>query len=78
MNQGLWVLLWSRQQNAFHVEQLDSMLRTNRTAYSENKPGDYRVLHIGYREDVDGLADSCRGTLKSRETPMDELYRKAI
>lgn len=78
MNQGLWVLLWSKQQNAFHVEPLDSMLKTNREAYSENRPGDYRVLHIGYREDVSDVADSCRGTLKAREQSSVDIFRKAI
>lgn len=66
MDAGLWVLLWSQRQNAFHVEPLPSMLARNRAAYADNKPGDYRVLHIGYREEVDATADACRATIQAR------------
>lgn len=68
MNDGLWVLLWSRQQNAFHVEDLTVMLSRNRQAYACNAGGDYRVLHIGYREEVDATAEACRATLQRRGT----------
>lgn len=66
MNDGLWVLLWSRQQNAFHVEELTVMLSRNRQAYARDVGGDYRVLHIGYREEVDATAEACRATLQRR------------
>ena len=67
MGDGLWVLLWSCQQNDFHVEELTVMLSRNRQAYAQDAGGDYRVLHIGYREDVDATAEACRATLQGRE-----------
>ena len=65
-NDGLWVLLWSKRQNAFHVEPVDRMLASNRTAYTGNKGGDYRALHIGYLEEVESMRDSCNQTLAMR------------
>jgi hypothetical protein len=65
-NGDLFVLLWSHEQNAMHIETLDETFSKNRRAYSENKPGDYRVLMIGYREEVDAAARSCRQTTTRR------------
>lgn len=67
MDNGMWVLLWSHKQNALHIEPLEVTLTLNRRAYTENKPGDYRMLFVGYREDVDAAARTCRSTLKGRE-----------
>lgn len=66
MDDGLWVLLWSQQQNAFSVEPLQTMLTRNRCDYADDRPGDYRVLHIGYQEDVDATAKACSSTIGAR------------
>lgn len=63
----MWVLLWSYKQNALHIEPLERTLALNRRAYTDNKPGDYRLLFVGYREDVDAASRACRNTLKGRE-----------
>lgn len=65
-NGDLCVLLWSHEQNAMHIETLDETFAKNRRAYTENKPGDYRVLMIGYREELDAAARSCRQTTAKR------------
>lgn len=67
-----WCLCWSQEQNAFHIEPLETHVATNRRAYRENKPGDYRVLHIGTREMVDSMAVNAGGTLASREAATHE------
>lgn len=62
-----WVLLWSQRQNALHVETLDRHTSLNRTAYAENRPGDYRLLLAGTRAEVDTTAASIRPTMEHRE-----------
>lgn len=63
-----WVLLWSQAQNALHVETLAQHASTNRQAYAENRPGDYRMLWVGTRADVHATATSIRPTLMQRDT----------
>lgn len=62
-----WALLWSHKQNALHIEPLERMFSMNRQAYRDNKGGDYRLLLIGTRADVDATADSLRSTMARRE-----------
>ena len=62
----LFALLWSHEQNAMHIETLDESFAANRRAYTDNRPGDYRVLMVGYREEVDAAARSCRQTVVKR------------
>lgn len=62
-----WVLLWSCAQNALHVETLAQHTSTNRQAYAENRPGDYRLLLVGTRAEVDATAASIRPTTAQRE-----------
>ena len=67
-----WVLLWSARQNALHVETLDRMLASNRTACAEGRACDYVVLFIASRAEVEAGAEKLRPTLIERE-----LRRKA-
>lgn len=67
-----WVLLWSQRQNALHIETLDTMYTNNRNAYRDNRAGDYRLLLIGTREEVDATAESLRNTIANREFDMPE------
>ena len=61
-----WALLWSRSQNALHVETLAQHCSGNRQAYAENRPGDYRLLLVGTRSEVDTTAASIRQTMATR------------
>lgn len=62
-----WVLLWSCAQNALHVETLAQHTSTNREAYAQNRPGDFRLLLVGTRAEVDATAASIRPTMVQRE-----------
>ena len=61
-----WALLWSQQQNALHVETLAQHCSANRQAYADNRSGDYRMLLVGTRGEVDATAASIRPTLATR------------
>lgn len=61
-----WVLLWSCAQDALHIEPLERMLAANRIACRNNDGGDYRLLNIGTREEVDAQADAMRPLLDRR------------
>lgn len=60
------VLLWSQRQNALHIEPMDHHLSVNRRAYRDNQGGDYRVLFVGTREEVDEAATALRNTIAGR------------
>lgn len=60
------VLLWSRSQNALHIEPVQRMLSSNRDAYRDDRACDYIAIAMGSREDMDAAADACRGTLDGR------------
>lgn len=62
-----WVLCWSCSQNALHVETLERHTSMNRAAYADNRPGDYRLLLVGTRAEVDSTAASIRPTMAQRE-----------
>lgn len=62
-----FVLLWSQRQNALQIEPLAKHTSLNRAAYADNTPGDYRLLLIGTRIEVDTTAASIRPTLDQRE-----------
>jgi hypothetical protein len=59
-------LLWSRRQNALHVEPVERMLASNRDAYRDNRPVDYVVLIIGSLELCQTTGENLRGTLRAR------------
>lgn len=69
MNSDRWVLCWSQRQNALHVETLERHASSNREAYADNRPGDYRLLLVGTRDEVDATANSIRPTMAQREIP---------
>lgn len=62
-----YVLLWSRRQNALHIETLERHTSVNRQAYADNRPGDYRLLLIGTRAEVESTEASIRPTLIKRD-----------
>jgi hydrogenase maturation factor len=61
-----WALLWSQRQNALHVEELALTMSKNRQAYTEDKAGDYVLLHIGTHDEVIAAAEVCHATLSNR------------
>ena len=61
-----WSLLWSQRQNALHIEPFEDTLSKNRQAYTDNRGGDYRLLFVGPKEDVEKAADAIRHTLRDR------------
>lgn len=67
MTTDQWCLCWSQRQNSLHVESLAEHLSANRRAWGDDAAGDYRVLHIGARAEVDAMAVNLRGTLASRD-----------
>lgn len=61
-------LLWSRQQNCFHIEPLSQLLGKNLTACMCDKPlNDYHLITIGTDEVVRQLADQLRPQLHERD-----------
>jgi hypothetical protein len=60
------VLLWSHQQNAFHIESVDDMLAANRAAYAENRSTDYVPILIGSDDFCHEIAGKTRATLRNR------------
>lgn len=62
-----FVLLWSHRQNALHIETLDRHASLNRASYAANTPGDYRLLLVGTRAEIDATAASTRQTMLQRE-----------
>jgi hypothetical protein len=61
------VLLWSKRQNALHIEPVDRMLSSNRNCYRDDRASDYLPIHIGTREECDAAAEACRSTLAARQ-----------
>lgn len=62
-----WALCWSCSQNALHVETLAQHCSANRAAYADNRPGDYRLLLVGTKAEVDATAASIRQTMVLRD-----------
>jgi hypothetical protein len=62
-----WALCWSCSQNALHTETLAQHTSANRAAYADNRPGDYRLLLVGTRAEVDATAASIRPTMMMRD-----------
>jgi hypothetical protein len=61
-----YALLWSRNQNAFHIEPVRAMLSNGRAAYLENRACDYIPIATGTLDMMSEIADACRGTLDGR------------
>lgn len=63
-----WALLWSKKQNAFHVEPVENWLSKNRVAYRDDGTlADYHPIVIGDRQTCEATADAARATLAARE-----------
>jgi hypothetical protein len=80
----LWVLLWSHRANAFHVEPLQHMLKSNVRAYADDRPMDYVPILIGTYDQCSTTAAGCRYTLARRQEgraaardAIDQARRKA-
>ena len=67
MNQDQWCLCWSQRQNALHVEPFERHIQANREALMEGRGGDYRLLAVGTREEVDAAANTLRPAVTTGE-----------
>ena len=68
MSQEIWVLLWSKNQNCFHVEPASELCRKNVNKMVVNGViNDYHTVYIGSRESCDRAADMSRHLLDKRE-----------
>lgn len=65
--ENAWCLCWSQRQNSLHVEPLERHLSLNRQAWGDNAAGDYRLLFVGPRLEVDAMAKNLRGTIGGRQ-----------
>ena len=67
MNSRQYVLLWSKSQNALHIETLSCLVEKNIKALGMNKSlTDYHVISVGSRKDCEHIADQVRPRHVSR------------
>ena len=66
---GLYVVEWSKQQNALHVQTMDKATKDalNRFLANETTSGDYVVVYVGDEEKAHFVANQLRPYLASRE-----------
>ncbi|MES2187968.1 MAG: hypothetical protein V4505_25680 [Pseudomonadota bacterium] len=64
---GLYVLLWSHNQCATHIESLETMLRSNRHAFADDRPMDYIVLHVGTDDACHAASAHIRSEMHARQ-----------
>jgi len=61
-------LLWSKQQNCFHIEPMDRLLRTNLRAFvNDSALSDYHLIASGTDEEVRQIADRLRPEINKRD-----------
>lgn len=62
------VLLWSKQQNCFHIEPMSQLLMKNLRAFvNEKSLNDYHLIGTGTDEEVRQMADRLRPSLTRRD-----------
>ena len=61
-----YVLEWSQQQNAFHIQPLKSLLDANAKCFATNTSHQYMTLMIGSSEACSRMADHWRPRLYDR------------
>jgi len=72
MSTETWALLWSKQQNCFHIEPASDLFKKNVRAFHEDREiNDYHPIHIGSREACEMAANFERYLLNERD------YRRA-
>ena len=62
-----YVLLWSQSQCALHIEAVGDMLRSNHSAFVDDRCMDYVSLFFGTHDECSHSADSIRHVMKSRQ-----------
>lgn len=62
----LWVLEWSKKQNAFHIDEAQRTVERNLNAMINDDSCDYITLCIGTRESCDAQANRFRHYLQTR------------
>ncbi len=69
MISDLYVLEWSQRANVLHVQKMQDTLSFNRRLYENNRSttNDYRIIHVGTKDECLNAANAVRNTIKSRE-----------
>lgn len=65
MNENAFTILWSPQQDTFHIETVGAMLETNRRIYANRKGGDFIVL--GFATTHDAATESVYSLVAQRD-----------
>lgn len=61
-------LLWSKQQNCFHIEPMAQLLHKNLSAFLHDRPlNDYHLIAHGTDAEVRQVADAMRSSLNKRD-----------
>ena len=63
-----YALLWSRSQNALHIEELARTVATGRAMLEADRGNDYIIVDIGPIETIDAAASRLRPLLVERES----------
>lgn len=71
--QATHALLWSRSQNALHIETIAEMLSSNRQAYAGNRKSDYVPIYFGSDDDCHDGAKALRSTMAKRQADVMDL-----
>lgn len=66
-----YALLWSKSQDAIHVEPLYESLHKGRAAFVGNRKTDYIMLYVGSRHEIDEAAPRLRAAMKNRPCIQD-------
>ena len=68
-----YALLWSREANCFHIEQLHETARSGMDFFRKNQQNDYLLIAFETLGKVDQIADRLRGALIERDA-VKQLY----
>ncbi len=66
MTQSQYALEWSKKQNCFHIHPLSEAVHAATTTFMIDGGNDYRIIHVGPKEECHQRADALRGFLQER------------
>jgi len=63
-----YFLLWSKSQDALHIEPIERTMGINAEHFARNRQAnDYMPIAIGTQEQIDAVADVCRKAMLERK-----------
>ena len=71
----LWVLAWSQALNQLSAQPLGEHCSTNRAAYRDDTPGDWRILAAGSQTDMLAARTASLATLAARGADRGNVVR---